>query len=205
MGGGDEDALCVSKKKTLDGTLPENEYVGINRRVGVFDLGQSQHICGVVIPLSTSPIQHLPDFHGLIFQILNTVDGVCLHIPALLPDSYICNIQSNFSNMHANRWSERKRSIGIGILLLGILTDGLIVIYEGKCLPIREHYATVSIPPAFPQVVTEGGSSPSRKLHGKQKNLPPQAEQSNLTAVPVPVAPIGEPSGGSLAEGRRGG
>ena len=80
-----EDALYVSQYQILGGTLPEDEYVRINRRGWVFILGQSQHIRGVIKSLSPATILQFPEFHSLIFQVVNTINSICPHATALLP------------------------------------------------------------------------------------------------------------------------
>ena len=62
------------------GTLPEDEYVGINRRRCVYFLGQSQHVRGVIVPLSPSTIHHRTDSICLFGRVIDTIDSIGLHI-----------------------------------------------------------------------------------------------------------------------------
>lgn len=64
-------------------TLPEDEDVGVNRRRCVYFLGQSQHVRGVIVPLSPSTIHHRPDSLCFFGRVIDTIDSVGLHIPTM--------------------------------------------------------------------------------------------------------------------------
>ena len=74
-----EDSLCALKYRPLRGTLFDDEYAGINRRSCIYFLSQSQHICGIIIPLCPPLIHHLPNSHSPIGPVLRTIDGIGLH------------------------------------------------------------------------------------------------------------------------------
>ena len=97
------------------GTLPEDEYVGINRRRGVYFLGQSQHVRGVIVPLSLSTIHHRPDSLCLFGQVIDTIDSIGLHLRTM----FYISTKNNQCCSHV----KVKFIVNKGFLLLKLLIE----------------------------------------------------------------------------------